>query len=194
MGRFPWLRLGHVLSRDTDGRRGTSGLGLLILRSRVRIPPGPQCTISVAHALGWSSVVSAWGGKNGSPTSTLVVGEPIPIALRPDDMWRHARIRTTRSAGTEAWKQEVAAQLADVEPLPTPGMAEMAIAISVSPGRNWGNVWKPAIDATGRILGASSSTRTWHPRDGRITRLGLSLSVDSSLGWDIILDYWWRPA
>ena len=150
--------------------------------------------VPVAHALGWSGVVSAWGGKNGGSTSTLLVGEPVPIDLAPADRWSHARVRTSRSGGTEAWKQEVAAQLADVEPLPPTGMAEMAIAITVSPGRNWGNVWKPAVDATGRILGAASSTRTWHPRDGRITRLGLSRAVDASLGWDIILDYWWRPA
>lgn len=150
--------------------------------------------VPVAHALGWSGVVSAWGGKNGGSTSTLVVGEPVPIALGPDDMGRHARVQTTRSAGTEGWKQEVAAQLVDVEPLPPTGMAEMAIAITVSPGRNWGNVWKPAIDATGRVLGITSATRSWHPRDGRITRLGLSRSVDASLRWDIVLDYWWRPA
>jgi len=67
----------------------------------------------------------------------------------------------------------------------------MVIAFTVGAGRAWPNLWKPAIDATGQILGLPGPRRC-HPRDGRIVELGLSVEVDPSLGWDIRLRCWWQ--
>ena len=65
------------------------------------------------------------------------------------------------------------------------------MAFRVGPGRAWHNLWKPAIDALGVVLGVPGPRR-WHPRDGRITELGLTVEVIEALGWDVLIDYWWQ--
>ena len=34
---------------------------------------------------------------------------------------------------------------------------------------------------------AYQSKRTWHPRDGRITELGMHATVDATLGYDVLI-------
>ena len=136
--------------------------------------------------------MAAWASKDGGSTSMLGVGPPQPITLLGADGWHHAHVRTTTSAGSLAWKQEIANQVASVEPLRTLGHAELVVAYTVGPGRAWVNLWKPSIDALGRILGPGP--RQWHPRDGRIVRLGLTVDTDRSLGWDVLIDLWWRQS
>lgn len=147
--------------------------------------------VPVGDALGWSRIVAAWGSKDLSSVSTLAVGQPTPLTLSETDGWECARVRTTASASTTAWKAQVAAQLGGITPPPAVGDLETVIAFTVGPGRAWQNLWKPAIDAMGAILG--EGPRAWHPRDGRIARLGLSRAVDETLGWDVEMEMWWRP-
>jgi hypothetical protein len=68
----------------------------------------------------------------------------------------------------------------------------MELAFRVGPGREWTNLWKPAIDALGGILGLAG-TRPWHPRDDRITALSLHRTIDDALVHAVELGVWWRP-
>ena len=147
--------------------------------------------VPVIDALGRSRFVGAWGAKDARAASTLAVGPPTRIDPATLAAWHHVAVHTKASAGTEAWKQEIAAQLVACTPIPPSDAVAMVIAFTVGAGRAWPNLWKPAIDATGQILGVPGPRR-WHPRDCRIVELGLSVEVDPSLGWDILLRYWWQ--
>jgi hypothetical protein len=147
--------------------------------------------IPVVDALGRSRFVAAWGTKNDGTRSQLAVGPPIALLPESLDRWAHARVLTTVSPSSEAWKQQIADQIASAPPLPARGAAALIVAFRVGPGRAWHNLWKPAIDALGHVLGLPGPRR-WHPRDGRIVELGLSSQLDPSLAWNVVIDYWWQ--
>lgn len=148
--------------------------------------------IPVIDALGRPRFVAAWGTKNAGTVSRLAVGPPTALPRDSLGKWGHARVLTTASPSTEAWKQQIADQVASAPALPARGSAALIVAFQVGPGRAWHNFWKPSIDALGHVLGLPGPRR-WHPRDGRIIELGLSAQVDASLGWNIVIDYWWQP-
>jgi hypothetical protein len=75
-----------------------------------------------------------------------------------------------------------------------PGPVDIHIAFRVGPHRNWANLWKPAIDALGGVLGVDNPARPFAPRDDRITELGLQHSIDPSLGHAVQVGVWWRSA
>ena len=76
-------------------------------------------------------------------------------------------VRTHASSQTEAFKEQIRDQLRDTKPLP-PGPVRMQMSFTVGPSRNWLNLWKPAIDALGKILGYGHATApdSWSPLDG----------------------------
>lgn len=96
-------------------------------------------------------------------------------------------VRTTASASTTAYKQQIADQLRDTSELP-PGPVSLQLAFAVGPRRNWLNLWKPSIDALDALLGRTVATRPWHPKDGRITELGLHRTIDESLSNEFVID------
>ncbi len=147
--------------------------------------------VPVVDALGRSRFIAAWGAKDAGTASTLAVGPALDLDPAHLAGWDHAAVRTTASAGGEAWKQQIAEQLAGCAPVPSTEAVAMVIAFDVGPGRAWHNLWKPAIDAAGQILGVPGPRR-WHPRDGRIVELGLSVAANPSLGWSVGLRYWWQ--
>lgn len=104
-------------------------------------------------------------------------------------------VRTTASASTRAWKQQVhdACALA-APPESIRGAFGIDIEFRVSPARNWSSLWKPAIDSLGPLLGVRNQQRPFTPNDERIVRLGLHRSLDASLGWDVALSVWWNIA
>ena len=57
----------------------------------------------------------------------------------------------------------------------------------IGPRRNWLNLWKPTIDALDALLGQMVPAQPWHPREGRIVKLGLHQQVDNYLGHDVVL-------
>lgn len=67
------------------------------------------------------------------------------------------------------------------------GAVHLQISFTVSPQRNWLNLWKPTIDALDPLLGRTHAGRDWHPSDGRITELGLHVTIDPELGIDILV-------
>jgi hypothetical protein len=127
----------------------------------------------------------------------LPTGTPLTSGGRDLDNYLFpivARFGPARFAA--AWKQQLAAGLAastNLRVLP-PGPAAIHIAFRVGPYRNWANLWKPAIDALGGVLGVDNPARPFAPRDDRITELGLQNSIDPSLGHAVQVDVWWRPA
>ncbi|MFI0366489.1 hypothetical protein ACH35V_01335 [Actinomadura sp. 1N219] len=136
--------------------------------------------------------VSVWGTKRHSSASHLAVVAAVPAS--PDTAWPHVfDVRTTASAGTAAFKEQIDEQLARALPLPD-GPLRLHIGFVVGPRRQWPNLWKPTIDALGKVLGRTAPDRPWHPRDGRIVQLGLSTRTDPSLGNNVVLRIHAGPA
>ncbi|MEQ4209625.1 hypothetical protein [Actinopolymorpha sp. B9G3] len=126
------------------------------------------------------SLVSAWCTKqHGSESSVRV--EPAEPAERADSA--RLQVRTTESAGTVAYKEQIREQIRSQAPLPDgPVMLELAFVVS---RRNWLNLWKPTLDALDPLLGRTHEDRDWHPRDGRIVELGLHVVEDASVGHSV---------
>jgi hypothetical protein len=101
-------------------------------------------------------------------------------------------VRTTASSTSPAYKEQIREQVGDLAEL-TDGPVHLEIAFTVSPQRNWLNLWKPTIDALGRLLG-SDGQRPWHPRDGRVTHLALHCTHDTTLGNDVLVTVHTPPA
>lgn len=60
--------------------------------------------------------------------------------------------------------------------------------------RVWPNLWKQTIDSLGPVLGLTRPDREFHPRDGRIVRLGIHRTDDPPLAFDVEVGIWWRAA
>jgi hypothetical protein len=88
--------------------------------------------------------------------------------------------RTTASAQTVAYKEQIHAAVADAAELPA-GPVRLELAFVVRPRRNWLNLWKQTIDSLEPLLGRTYLDRTWNPLDGRITELGMHLTTDPLL-------------
>jgi hypothetical protein len=117
------------------------------------------------------------------------------FAARPADVpcsvaWSFAEARPSVSAQSRAWKEQIAAQLPTVAASDDP--VELQLCFVVGPRRNWANLWKPAIDALGGVLGEDPGGRPFHPRDDRVVRLGLHRVVDPSAVHDVAIGVWWR--
>jgi hypothetical protein len=56
------------------------------------------------------------------------------------------------------------------------------------------NLWKPTIDSLGSLLGHDQPFHIWNPRDGRITELGMHLSVAPTLRYDVVIGIAATPA
>ena len=64
----------------------------------------------------------------------------------------------------------------------------LELAFRVGPERKWWHLWKPTIDSLEPLLGRDpSEQRAWHPRDGRITELGMNLTVDPAARHDVVV-------
>jgi hypothetical protein len=128
--------------------------------------------------------------------STIAIGPAQLADDEPPGHWAHGSALLTASSVTTAWKHQLAAGLAastDVRVLP-PGPVAAHLAFRIGPHRNWANLWKPAIDALGGVLGVDNPAKPFAPRDDRITDLGLQHSIDPRIGHAVQADVWWRPA
>ncbi|MEU4826864.1 hypothetical protein AB0H37_33735 [Actinomadura sp. NPDC023710] len=134
---------------------------------------------------------SVWGIKRHSPDSRLGVTTAIP--LQADGRPQVFDVRTTASSGTTAFKQQIDQQLTRAHVFPD-GPLQLHIGFVVGPRRHWPNLWKPTIDALGKILGRTAPNRPWHPLDGRIVQLGLSTRTDPNIGDHVALRINARPA
>lgn len=145
----------------------------------------------VARSLGDGRVSSYRAERDTTAPSALVIGPARPRS-RHGSGWSFRGARTRSSAETAAWKREVADAVGHHTDAGGDHALEMEIAFRVGPRREWTNLWKPAIDALGGILGLVG-TRAWHPRDERIAALSLHRAVDHHLEHAVELGVWWRP-
>ena len=130
-------------------------------------------------------LVSVWGIKQHCRASFARIEPATPISARSPSGHRYT-VRTSTSSQSTAFKQQVHDQLSGAAMLPD-GPVSMQLSFTVGPGRNWLGLWKPTIDAQGRILGHTNPSRPWHPQDGRIVELGLHCQVDHTLGNDVLI-------
>lgn len=138
--------------------------------------------LPLATRLRSQELASVWCTKRHANTSRVVVTRPQEVAA-PETTFT---VRTTASFQTRAYKQQVRAAGAHATEMPA-GAVRLQVAFVVGAQRNWLNLWKPTIDALDPLLGRTRPDREWHPKDGRITDLGLHVNVDPSLGHDVLV-------
>jgi hypothetical protein len=144
----------------------------------------------IIQHLGASRFVAVFGRKVHGP-SGLAIGPAQPDQTSPTPQFT---IRLTGSYTQPLWKQNMRERLHAAGVAPTArGPLAMDIAIGTGVGRNWANLWKPLIDSLGPILGEDPA-RPFHPRDDRITRLGLHHHTDPGLVHDVEVTLWWAPS
>jgi hypothetical protein len=127
-------------------------------------------------------LVSVWCTKRHADTSRVLVAS-VHEAPAPEVTYT---VRTTASSQTRAYKEQVRAAVLAADEIPAGGV-QLQLSFVVGPHRNWLSLWKPTIDALDPLLGRTRADRDWHPKDGRITDLGLHVDVDSSLGHDVMV-------
>jgi hypothetical protein len=124
---------------------------------------------------------SVWATKGRAATSSVAVGAA-RVVRDPGGLCAF-QVRTTASAETTAYKEQVRDQVAG-RPLPD-GPVALQLAFVVGPRRAWPNLWKATIDALGAILGRDTGAHEWNAHDGRITELGLHCVVDETAGSEV---------
>lgn len=92
----------------------------------------------------------------------------------------------TSSASKPAFKEQIFAAVAGTAELP-PGPVRLELSFVVGPLRNWLNLWKQTIDSLDPLLGRTNPDRAWHPRDGRITELGMHVTVDPAMRYGVAI-------
>lgn len=134
-------------------------------------------------------LVSVWCTKRNADTSRVIVARAQEVSA-PETTFT---VRTTASSQSKAYKEQVRSAVAHATEIPA-GAVQLQLAFVVGPQRNWLSLWKPTIDALDPLLGRTRPDRDWHPRDGRITDLGLHVDVDASLGHDVLVTIAAAPA
>ncbi|MEV4260562.1 hypothetical protein [Kribbella sp. NPDC049584] len=136
-----------------------------------------------------AELVSVWCAKRHVETSCVLVA---PAHETPGPGTTYT-VRTTASAQSKAYKEQVRAAVRHAAQIPD-GAVHLQLSFVVGPHRNWLTLWKPTIDALEPLLGRTRPDREWHPRDGRITDLGLHVAGDPSLGHDVVVSIAAEPA
>ena len=135
-------------------------------------------------------LVSVWCTKQHSEQSFVRIEAAREMPAPSTDV---LVARTTVSYTTPAYKEEIHAAVAGAAELPA-GRVRLELAFVVGPGRNWQNLWKPTIDSLDPLLGRTRPGRPWHPLDGRITELGMHLTVDPAALYDVVIGIAAAPA
>lgn len=136
----------------------------------------------LASRLRAKDMVSVWCSKRHADTSRVFIA---PARETAGPSATHT-VHTTASAQTTAYKEQVRSAVLGASEIPGSGV-QLQLAYVVGPQRNWLTLWKPTIDALDPLLGRTRENRDWHPLDGRITDLGLHVTVDPSLGHDVLV-------
>lgn len=134
---------------------------------------------------------SVWATKQPVEESFVRVSTAVPTRP-PDHSFRRAILTRGSTAGYD-FKQQIADQIADANPIPA-GPVFLELTFAVGPSRNWVNMWKPTIDSLGALLGLRRPDRPWDPDDGRIVELGMHNNVEPSLGYETVINVGISPA
>jgi hypothetical protein len=165
-------------------------VGLPIGRDLLNMADLDNYAYPLAYRLRDPGLVSVWCTKQHSEQSFVRIEGARDTPPQSGD----ARVVGTPSAKNPEYKQQIHAAVADAAELPA-GPVRLEIAFVVGPQRNWLELWKPTIDALEPLLGRDpSEDRPWHPRDGRITELGMHKTVDPAFGHNIVVGIAGAPA
>ncbi|MDP7707118.1 hypothetical protein [Mycobacterium sp. TY815] len=137
----------------------------------------------LAHRLGDPGLVSVWCTKEHSERSMVRIDTARELPAPSTDV---VIARTTASSSTVAFKEQIRSAVAEATELPH-GPVRLELSFVVGPGRNWLNLWKQTIDSLDPLLGRTYPDRLWHPRDGRITELGMHVTVDPAAGNQVVV-------
>jgi hypothetical protein len=113
------------------------------------------------------------------------IEQALPASTNPP-YDRCITVRTSASLRFLAFKEQISDQLEGAILL-APGPVRMQLAFTIGPGRNWLNLWKPVIDALGKILGRAPTAARWSTLDDRIVDLGLHCQVDPRMSNDAVI-------
>ena len=130
-----------------------------------------------------ADLVSVWCTKQLAAESYVRLEAARPAVEPPTEV---LVATTTASWQERAAQEQIHAAVADAAEIPD-GPVRLELSFVVGPHRNWLNLWKPTIDALDPLLGRTYPDRAWHPRDGRITELGLHVAVDSTAGNNVVV-------
>lgn len=137
----------------------------------------------LAYRLRDAGLVSVWCTKEHGERSSVRIEAARQV---PAPSTGVLVAKTTASASTVFYKEQVRAAVAGATEIPA-GPVRLELAFVVGPRRNWVNLWKQTIDSLDPILGRTNPDRAWHPRDGRITELGMHVTVDPAAGNEIVV-------
>src|SRR5215213_4497074 len=143
----------------------------------------------IARRLGAARFDAMFASKRHAEHSSIAVAPSQRLQAQGE---LNMEVRTTASATTRAWKEQVHAACQTACPTAaSQGPIEVDLEFRLSPARNWSSLWKPSIDSLGPLLGYRDPRRPFAPQDDRIMRLGLHRALDASVGWDIVISAWW---
>ncbi|WP_197514378.1 hypothetical protein [Mycobacterium sp. E342] len=137
----------------------------------------------LAYRLRNLDLVSVWCTKQHNERSLVRIEAAHEVSPPSTDV---LIVKTTGSASTAAFKEQIRASVVDATELPA-GPVRLELSFTVGARRNWLNLWKPTIDSLDPILGRTYPDHAWHPRDGRITELGMHVCVDPAAGNEIVV-------
>lgn len=144
----------------------------------------------LAYRLRDSRMVSVWCTKQQYAGSYLQIEAAREV---PQPSTEVLVVKTTASASTVAYKEQIYAAVAGADELPA-GPVKLELSFIVGPSRNWLNLWKQTIDSLDPILGRTYSDRPWNPRDGRIIELGMHVTVDAAARNGVVVGIAATPA
>lgn len=145
------------------------------------------------RCLNASQFVLVQASKRVGGGSSLTIGVAQPESPRLTSCWDHFSHRTAAPATSKQFKEELRSALeSSVSKRMAEGPAEVTLAWSCSPARNWVNFWKPTGDAMGAVLGYKDPKRPYNPNDDRIVRLSLHRLDDVQAGEPVTVGMWWR--
>ena len=137
----------------------------------------------LACRLGDAGLVSVWCTKQHGHESFVRIDAALEVSPPSTGL---LKVKTTASASTVAYKEQIHDAVVGATEIPV-GPVRLEISFVVGPRRKWWNLWKQTIDSLDPILGRTDPKRAWHPRDGRITELGMHATVDPALGYDVLI-------
>ena len=137
----------------------------------------------LASRLGDAGLVSVWCTKQHGHESFVRIDAACEVSPPSTGL---LKVKTTASASAVAYKEQIHDAVLGATEIPV-GPVRLEISFVVGPRRKWWNLWKQTIDSLDPILGRTDPKCAWHPRDGRITELGMHATVDAALGYDILI-------
>jgi hypothetical protein len=147
--------------------------------------------VPVVDRLGVIRFDAVFATKRRGVRSSIRLGPATPAGEPPPPP--QVSVRTTASATSIDWKQQLNGACAAVTTAPAPvGGVAVELRFSVSRRRNWSALWKPAIDSLGPILGVPDPTRPYRADVARITTLALHRRFDDTLGHRVQVEVWWH--